>query len=116
MFLSESDWALSSSAVIQIHEGRVSIHENHGGEDLGLKAEESAPGRLVLSADGVTPLLHFEEDAGAPPRDPRTTGLYHFALLVPSRIAGRTSLPVRAIGLALTIALTAWALAAVGAA
>ena len=39
-----------------------------------------------------------------------------WALLVPNRIAVRTSLPLRALGLALTIALTAWALAAVGAA
>ena len=39
-----------------------------------------------------------------------------WALLVPNRIAVRASLPLRALGLALTIALTAWALAAVGAA
>ena len=39
-----------------------------------------------------------------------------WALLVPNRIAVRASLPLRALGLALTIALTAWALAAVAAA
>ena len=39
-----------------------------------------------------------------------------WALLVRNRIAVRTSLPLRALGLALTIALTVWALAAVGAA
>ena len=39
-----------------------------------------------------------------------------WTLLVPNRIAVRTSLPVRTLGLALTIALTVWALAAVGAA
>ena len=39
-----------------------------------------------------------------------------WALLVPRHIAVRTRLPLRALGLALTIALTAWALAAVGAA
>ena len=37
-----------------------------------------------------------------------------WALLVPTRIASRTSLPLRALGLAVTIALTALALAAVG--
>ena len=45
-----------------------------------------------------------------------TAGACAWALLVRNRIAVRTSLPVRALGLALTIALTVWALAAVGAA
>ena len=43
-------------------------------------------------------------------------GACAWVLLVPNRIAVRTSLPVRELGLGLTIALTAWALAAVGAA
>lgn len=45
-----------------------------------------------------------------------TAGACAWALLVRNRIAVRTSLPVRALGLALTIALTVWALGAVGAA
>lgn len=52
---------------------------------LGLTAAEVPGGELSLSANGKTPLLFFAEDRAAPPRDPRTTGLYHFALLVPSR-------------------------------
>ncbi|QIA26415.1 glyoxalase [Thermaerobacter sp. PB12/4term] len=34
---------------------------------------------------GEPPLICLEEDPGAPPRPPRTTGLYHVALLYPSR-------------------------------
>lgn len=52
---------------------------------LGLTAAESAGGELTLTADGATPLLVLRREADAPPRDPRTTGLYHFALLLPSR-------------------------------
>ena len=43
-----------------------------------------------------------------------TAGACAWALLVRNRVAVRTSLPVRALGLAVTIALTVWALAAVG--
>lgn len=50
---------------------------------LGLDATVQGEA-LVLSAAG-RPLLFIEEDEGAPPRDERTTGLYHFALLLPSR-------------------------------
>ena len=39
-----------------------------------------------------------------------------WSLIVPNRIDARMGLPLRALGLALTIALTAWALAAIGAA
>jgi catechol 2,3-dioxygenase len=52
---------------------------------LGLQATVDDAGELLLSADGATPLLRIAEDAKAAPRDPRTTGLYHFALLLPSR-------------------------------
>ena len=45
-----------------------------------------------------------------------TAGACAWALLVRNRVAVRTSLPVRALGLAVTIALTVWALAAVGSA
>lgn len=52
---------------------------------LGLTAHIAESGELVLSADGATPLLVIQEDKAAPPRDERTTGLYHFALLLPDR-------------------------------
>jgi catechol 2,3-dioxygenase len=55
-------------------------------ETLGLRAERH-DGGATLSADGQTPLLVLEHLPGAPLRSPRTTGLYHFALLVPSRRA-----------------------------
>jgi catechol 2,3-dioxygenase len=53
-------------------------------EVLGLRAERHEGG-VTLSADGHTPLLVLEHQPGARMRSPRTTGLYHFALLVPSR-------------------------------
>jgi catechol 2,3-dioxygenase len=41
---------------------------------------------LALSADGATPLLVLSEQSGAPPKPARATGLYHFAILTPSRL------------------------------
>lgn len=41
---------------------------------------------LALSADGATPLLVLTEQPGAPPKPSRATGLYHFAILTPSRL------------------------------
>lgn len=51
---------------------------------LGLRAEKGESGEMVFSA-GQRPLVALEEAPDAPPRDERTTGLYHFALLLPSR-------------------------------
>ena len=53
---------------------------------LGLRAERQESG-AVLSADGETPLVVLEHQPGAALRSQRTTGLYHFALVVPSRRA-----------------------------
>ncbi len=42
-------------------------------------------GPSALLAAGATPLLHLIELPGARPKPARATGLYHFALLLPSR-------------------------------
>lgn len=55
-------------------------------EVLGFKSLHRPDNMLFLTADGVIPLLELKEDPAALPRPPHTTGLYHFAVLVPSRI------------------------------
>ncbi len=40
----------------------------------------------LLTADGATPLVVLTELPGARPKPPRTTGLYHFAILLPTRL------------------------------
>jgi catechol 2,3-dioxygenase len=55
-------------------------------EVLGFKTLHRADSTLTMTADGVMPLLELKEDPSAPPRPPHTSGLYHFAVLVPSRI------------------------------
>jgi catechol 2,3-dioxygenase len=53
---------------------------------LGMSALASASERtLSLGAPDGNVLLELVEDAAAPPRNPRQTGLFHFAVLVPSR-------------------------------
>ncbi len=51
---------------------------------LGLLRREGET--ALLTADGATPLLALSELPGARPRPARATGLYHFAILVPTRL------------------------------
>jgi catechol 2,3-dioxygenase len=53
---------------------------------LGFKPLGRQDDALVLTADGVSPLLALEGRPDARPKPSRTTGLYHFAILVPSRV------------------------------
>ena len=79
---------------------------------LGFRSIERGPGRAVLGAeDGVAdqrslrrhggpPLLELREVPGAPPQPRRSTGLYHFAVLLPSRAdLGRELLRMAQAGL-----------------
>jgi catechol 2,3-dioxygenase len=52
---------------------------------LGFRATRGRNGDLELTADGVTPLIVLREQPNALPKPPRSTGLYHFAILTPSR-------------------------------
>ena len=51
---------------------------------MGFQVLQEEPGRVVLGAGG-TPLLELHEDAGASPFSRSSTGLYHFAVLLPTR-------------------------------
>jgi catechol 2,3-dioxygenase len=53
-------------------------------ETIGLRAMEGYDGVVALGAGG-TPLVELVADPNAPPRPPRSTGLFHLALLVPTR-------------------------------
>jgi catechol 2,3-dioxygenase len=50
----------------------------------GLRTIASDDGRALLGA-GDRPLVELVEDRDAPPRPPRTSGLFHLAILVPDR-------------------------------
>lgn len=52
---------------------------------LGFKVLEHAEHTAILTADGVTPLIKLNVPQDVTPKQPRTTGLYHFAILLPSR-------------------------------
>lgn len=52
---------------------------------LGFRILEQVPGMVKLSADGKTTLLTLVTPPDAVPKPERTTGLYHFALLLPNR-------------------------------
>ncbi|PLR77961.1 glyoxalase [Bacillus sp. V3-13] len=52
---------------------------------IGFRVLEQSAGKAVLTADGRTPLLSIEQPENVVPKQPRTTGLYHYALLLPKR-------------------------------
>src|SRR5947207_2783177 len=52
---------------------------------LGFRTIERAPGKAVLGAEDGVPLLELHEVPGGPPQPRWATGLYHVAILLPSR-------------------------------
>ena len=52
---------------------------------IGFQVIEQTEKQASLSTDGKTPLVTIEQPENIRPKQPRTTGLYHFALLLPSR-------------------------------
>ena len=54
-------------------------------EIIGFDVLEESKQKAVLTADGKVPLLVIEQPDFPEPKQPRTTGLYHFALLLPDR-------------------------------
>ena len=53
---------------------------------LGLPAVERADGALALGPAGQPPLVVLRGDPSAPPLDPRASGLFHLAILFPTRL------------------------------
>jgi catechol 2,3-dioxygenase len=56
------------------------------GDVLGFNTRQHQDSTAWLTADGMLSPLVLTEQPGARPKPPRTTGLYHFAILVPSRV------------------------------
>lgn len=52
---------------------------------VGLRATEQDDGTLALGVAGERPLVELSGDASAPPLDRGATGLFHMAILMPSR-------------------------------
>ncbi|MCM3636163.1 VOC family protein [Sporosarcina luteola] len=54
-------------------------------EIIGFDVLEKDDNHVILTADGKNPLLVLEQPEQIHPKEPRRTGLYHFALLLPTR-------------------------------
>src|SRR5690554_2414915 len=52
---------------------------------MGFQIIEKSKREVALSADGIHPLIILVQPEGVIPKLPRRTGLYHYALLLPSR-------------------------------
>lgn len=59
----------------------LSFYENI----IGFKVLEKQENKVLLTADGKTALLSIERRENTEPKQQKTTGLYHFALLLPHR-------------------------------
>ena len=56
------------------------------GDIIGLRLLQQSENRAWLGADEATPLVVLTEQPDARPKPPHTTGLYHLAILTPSRL------------------------------
>lgn len=54
-------------------------------DTLGLRTLQQRENGVVLGVDAGMPLVSLTETPDARPKPPHTTGLYHFAILLPSR-------------------------------
>ena len=54
-------------------------------EIMGFKILDRREKEVILTADGVNPIVTIIEPNNAIPKLPKRTGIYHFALLLPSR-------------------------------
>ncbi|EKN66758.1 glyoxalase family protein [Neobacillus bataviensis LMG 21833] len=52
---------------------------------MGFLVSEKTDRKAILTADGKNPLLTLEQPADVIPKEGNTSGLYHFAILLPSR-------------------------------
>lgn len=52
---------------------------------LGFQVMEETENQAILSADGKKALIILEQPEGVLPKQGKTTGLYHFAILLPQR-------------------------------
>jgi catechol 2,3-dioxygenase len=52
---------------------------------MGLRPSERADGTVAFGTDAAHPLVELRGDSSAPALDPRATGLFHLAILVPTR-------------------------------
>lgn len=52
---------------------------------LGFQVLKQSGNKAELTANGITPLLTIEQPEGIIPKQMHTTGLYHYALLLPTR-------------------------------
>lgn len=52
---------------------------------LGFQILSQEERKAVLTADGKTPIIILEQPEGVAPKEERRSGLYHFAILLPSR-------------------------------
>src|SRR5699024_10609955 len=77
----------STTYVVQVHLTVQNLERSiaFDQEVICFKVLEQTERKANLTADGKTVLLSIEQPSHVLPKQRRTTGLYHFALLLPKR-------------------------------
>jgi catechol 2,3-dioxygenase len=75
----------TSMGTVRLTVSDLSRSRNFYEQATGLRASERDDGTLALSVPGEAPLIELRGDASASPLDRGATGLYHMAILMPTR-------------------------------
>jgi catechol 2,3-dioxygenase len=75
----------TSMGAVRLNVSDIARSRNYYERAIGLSASEREDGGLRLSARDGSPLVELHGNPSAPPLDPRAPGLFHLAILVPSR-------------------------------
>ena len=75
----------STLGAVRLVAGDIDLLQDYYERAIGLRTLEREHGLVRLGARDGAPLVELIGDPAAPVRPPRTTGLFHLALLVPSR-------------------------------
>ena len=70
---------------IRLRVGDLDLEREFYETAIGLATLGTSDGVTALGVDGGEPLVELVSDPDAPPKPPGTTGLFHLALLTPSR-------------------------------
>lgn len=70
---------------VQLHVTRLKESLSFYQDIIGFSVLEKSNRKAVLTADGITPLLTIEQPENVVSKQMGRTGLYHFAILLPSR-------------------------------
>ena len=75
----------TSMGTVRLNVSDLARSRNFYEQAIGLRASEQEDGGIAFGVAGEQPLVELQGDASAPPLDRGATGLFHMAILMPTR-------------------------------